>query len=51
MIALPFQITELIKRLRQPNPVHIMYRQVPVFQANVEISKSTKYYLSDKKIP
>ena len=34
LIALPFQIMELIKKLRQPNPVHIMYRQVPVFQAN-----------------
>jgi len=36
-----FQITELIKKFKQPRPAQTMYKEVPTFQAETEWEGST----------
>ena len=48
MIALSLHMMELMNRFKQLNPVQIIYRQVPVFQAKSRVHKYTYIHIFDK---
>lgn len=49
--TLPFQMIELMKKLREAKAVHVVKRHVPVFHAVFYISLFVTLHLGNKRVP